>query len=39
MKAKIEKKTKKLMKKRVKQESEKHPLFGLYQVSHNYASS
>jgi hypothetical protein len=37
MKAKIEKKAKKLMKKRIKRE--KHPFFGLHQVSHNYASS
>jgi hypothetical protein len=39
MKAKIEKKAKKLMKKRIKEESEKHPFFGLHQVSHNYNSS
>jgi hypothetical protein len=39
MKAKIEKKAEKLMMKRIKKESEKHPLFGLNQVPHNYASS
>jgi hypothetical protein len=39
MKAKIENKTKKLMMKRIKEESEKHPFFRLHQVSHNYASS
>jgi hypothetical protein len=37
MKAKIEKKAKKLMKKRIKKESEKHPFFGLHQVPRNYA--
>jgi hypothetical protein len=39
MKAKIEKKAEKLMRKRIKKESEKHSFFGLHQVSHNYASS
>jgi hypothetical protein len=39
MKAKIEKKARKLMMKRIKEESEKHPFFGLHQVPHNYASS
>jgi hypothetical protein len=39
MKAKIEKKAEKLMWKRLKEESEKHPFFGLQQVPHNYASS
>jgi hypothetical protein len=39
MKAKIEKKAKKLMMKRIKKESEKHPFFGFNQVPHNYASS
>jgi hypothetical protein len=39
MKAKIEKKAEKLMRKRIKEESEKHPFFRLHQVSHNYASS
>jgi hypothetical protein len=39
MKAKIEKKAKKLMMKRIKEESEKHPFFRLNQVPHNYASS
>jgi hypothetical protein len=39
MKAKIEKKAEKLMMKRIKEESEKHPFFGLHQVPHNYASS
>jgi hypothetical protein len=39
MKAKIEKKAEKLMMKRIKEESEKHPFFRLNQVSHNYASS
>jgi hypothetical protein len=39
MKAKIEKKAEKLMMKRIKEESEKHPFFGLNQVPHNYASS
>jgi hypothetical protein len=39
MKVKIEKKAKKLMKKRMNEEREKHPFFGLYQVPHNYASS
>jgi hypothetical protein len=39
MKAKIEKKAKKLMMKRIKKESEKHPFFVLNQVPHNYASS
>jgi hypothetical protein len=38
MKAKIEKKTEKLMMKRIKEESEKHPFFGLHQVPHNYPS-
>jgi hypothetical protein len=37
MKAKIEKKAKKLMMKRIKEESEKRPFFGLNQVSHNDA--
>jgi len=39
MKAKIEKKARKLMKKRIKEESEKHPFFGMHQVPHNYAQS
>jgi hypothetical protein len=39
MKAKIEKKAEKLMMKRIKEESEKHPFFGLNQVPNNYASS
>jgi hypothetical protein len=39
MKAKIEKNAKKLMRKRIKEESEKHTLFGLQQVPHSYASS
>jgi hypothetical protein len=39
MKAKIEKKAKQLMEKRIKQESEKHPFFGLHQVPHNYTQS
>jgi hypothetical protein len=39
MKTKIDKKAKKLMKKRIKEESEKYPFFGLHQVSHNYALS
>jgi hypothetical protein len=38
MKTKIEKKAKKLMMKRIKDESEKHPFFGLNHVPHNYAS-
>jgi hypothetical protein len=38
MNAKIEKKTEKLMMKRIKEESEKHPFFGLHQVPHNYPS-
>jgi hypothetical protein len=37
MEAKIEKKVKKLMRKTTKEESKKHPFFGLYQVPHNYA--
>jgi hypothetical protein len=39
MKANVEKKAKKLTKKRIKKESEKHPFFGLHKISHNYASS
>ena len=39
MKAKIEKKTDKLMRKRIKEESEKHPFFELHQVPFNYTSS
>jgi hypothetical protein len=39
MKAKIEKKAEKLMRKILKEESEKHPFFGLQQVPHNYAQS
>jgi hypothetical protein len=39
MKEKIEKKAKKLMMKRIKEESENHPFFGLNQVPYNYASS
>jgi hypothetical protein len=39
MKVKIGKKSKKLMMKRIKEESEKHPFFRLNQVLHNYASS
>jgi hypothetical protein len=39
MKAKIEKKAEKLMRKRMKEKSEKHPFFELHQVPHNYASS
>jgi hypothetical protein len=39
MKAKIEKKAKKMMRKRIKEENNKHPFFGLNQVPHNYASS
>jgi hypothetical protein len=39
MKSKIEKKAKKLMNKRVKEERDKHPFFGLNQIPHNYASS
>jgi hypothetical protein len=38
MKAKIEKKAEKLMMKRIKEESEKHPFYRLNQVPHNYAS-
>ena len=36
MKEKIEKKTRKLMKQRIKEEKEKHPFFGMHQVPHNY---
>uniref|UniRef100_K3ZMI5 CCHC-type domain-containing protein n=1 Tax=Setaria italica TaxID=4555 RepID=K3ZMI5_SETIT len=36
MKAKIEKKAIKLMKKRIKEESDKHPFFGYHQVPSNY---
>ena len=36
MKAKIEKKARKLMKKRIKEERKKHPFFGMHQVPHNY---
>ena len=36
MKEKIEKKARKLMKQRIKEEKEKHPFFGMYQVPHNY---
>ena len=36
MKAKIEKKVRKLMKKRIIEEKEKHPFFGMHQVPHNY---
>ena len=36
MKAKIEKKVRKLMKKRINEEKEKHPFFGMHQVPHNY---
>jgi hypothetical protein len=39
MKAKVEKKAKKLMKKRIKEESKKTFFFRLHQVTHNYASS
>jgi hypothetical protein len=39
MKSKIEKKAKKVMRKRLMEESEKHPFFGLQQVPHNYAQS
>jgi len=36
MKEKIEKKARKLMKQRIKEEKEKHPFFGMHQVSYNY---
>ena len=36
MNAKIEKKARKLMKKRIMEEKEKHPFFGMHQVPHNY---
>ena len=36
MKEKIEKKARKLMKQRIKEEKEKHPFFGMHQVPHNY---
>ena len=36
MNAKIEKKARKLMKKRIKEEKEKHPFFGMHQIPHNY---
>uniref|UniRef100_K4AJQ3 Uncharacterized protein n=1 Tax=Setaria italica TaxID=4555 RepID=K4AJQ3_SETIT len=36
VKAKIKKRANKLMKKRIKEESEKHPFFGYYQVPPNY---
>ena len=36
MKEKIEKKARKLMKKRIMEEKEKHPFFGMHQVPHNY---
>ena len=39
MKEKIEKKARKLMKKRIKEEKEKHPFFGMHQVPHNYDQS
>ena len=39
MNAKIEKRARKLMKKRVKEEKEKHPYYGMYQVPPNYAQS
>jgi hypothetical protein len=39
MKAKIEKKAENLMTKRIKEERENHPFFGLDQVPPNYASS
>ena len=36
IKAKIEKKARKLMKKRIKEAKEKHPFFGMHQAPHNY---
>ena len=36
MKEKIEKKARKLMKQRIKEEKEKHPFFGMHQVPYNY---
>jgi hypothetical protein len=39
MKAKIEKKADKLMMERIKEESKKHPFFGLHHIPHNCASS
>ena len=39
MKEKIEKKARKLMKQRIKEEKEKHPFFGMHQVSHNYSNN
>ena len=39
MNTKIEKKARKLMKKRIKEENEKHPFFGMHQVPHNYDQS
>ena len=39
MNARIEKRARKLMKKRVKEEKEKHPYYGMYQVPPNYAQS
>ena len=36
MKEKIEKKARKFMKQRIKEEKEKHPFFGMHQVPHNY---
>jgi hypothetical protein len=39
MKPKIEKKAEKLIRKRIKEQSEKHHFFGLYHVPHNYDSS
>ncbi|RLN09026.1 hypothetical protein C2845_PM11G01610 [Panicum miliaceum] len=39
MKAKIEKKAERMVKKRIKQEMEKHPFFGMHQVPPNYPQS
>ena len=39
MKAKIEKKARKLMKKRIKEEKEKHPFFGMHQAPHNTSNN
>ena len=36
MKEKIEKKARKLMKQRIKEEKEKRPFFGMHQIPHNY---
>ena len=35
-KEKIEKKARKLMKQKIKEEKEEHPFFGMHQVPHNY---